>query len=126
MPLFGSDVRQRLFILSFFISCKCRNFVANTYKKMKATKLLKYDKLDSLMLHRQDDDGSRKTFYLKYVEKSGTIIEADNVVCTSVDRKRSTRRVKFLDSADASGNAQTRTLRDILILQVDEYKIIKN
>lgn len=93
---------------------------------MQTTKLLRYDKLDSLMLHRKDKDGNRKPFFLRYVEKGGAIIEADNVVCTSVDRKRSTRRVKFLNSADTSGNAQTRTLRDVLILQVDEYKIIKN
>lgn len=93
----------------------------------KATKLLRWDKLDALTIHRVDENGNRKPFFLRYVEKGGTIIEAHNVVCTSVDRRTSTRRVKFLDSLDPSdGNAQTRTLRDILFLQVDEYTIIKS
>lgn len=95
-------------------------------KRIEATKLMAWDQLDMLTIHRVDSRGNKKPFYLRYVKKDGGIIEADNVLCTSVDKKHSSRRVKFLNTEDAKGNSDTRTLRDVLILQIDEYKIVKD
>lgn len=95
-------------------------------KRIEATKTKSWDQLDMLTIHRVDIRGNRKPFYLRYVKKDGGVIESDNVICTSVDRQRSSRRVKFLNTEDARGNSETRTLRDVLILQIDEYKIIKS
>ncbi len=86
---------------------------------------MRWDRLNSLTIDRLDARGNRKPFYLRYVKKDGGIIEAHNVVCTSVDKAHSCRRVKFLDTEDVKGNCATRTLRDVLILQVDEWKIVK-
>lgn len=93
--------------------------------KHEATKTLKYNRLDRITMV-EGEDGQRVPFYLRYVSKDGELIEEDNVICTSSDHATGTRRVKFLNSQDSDRNAQTRTLRDCLILQVNETGIVKS
>lgn len=83
------------------------------------------DNLDMLMLH-EDRNHVKTPFFIRYGTKDGGRIEADNVICTSVDHAHGNRRVKFLNTLDAvSGNAETRTLRDIRIMQINQYRIEK-
>lgn len=92
--------------------------------KIQPTKTMRWDKLDALTIHKVDQQGNKRPFYLRYVKRDGGIIDTDNVLCTSVDRKKRTRRVKFLNTEDTKGNSDTRTLRDICVLQIDDYRII--
>lgn len=91
-----------------------------------ADKLLRWSQLDLVTINKKDSQGNRLPFHLVYCKKDGGIIDQDNVVCTSVDHAKGTRRVKFLDTDDGCGNAETRTLRDVLIIKIDDHKIIKN
>ena len=88
-------------------------------------KIMRWDKLDMLTINKKDAGGNRLPFYLRYCKKDGGIIDQHNVLCTSVDHNKGLRTVRFLDTADANGVAESRTLRDILILQVDNFRIIK-
>lgn len=91
----------------------------------KPTKNYAYKQLNMLTCREDEKTHDRIPWSCKYVTKQGEIIELKNIVTTSVDKQRGTRRVKLLDSGDISKNAQTRTLRDCLILQVDDWKIVK-
>ena len=48
----------------------------------------------------------------------GEVMEAKNVVCTSVDVRHKKRNIKFLDSG------QVRTIHDALVLEVNGFKIL--
>ena len=93
----------------------------------KPTKLLKYNHLDSVMCRPDKRNGGNIPVSILYCTKEGEVIEESNVVCTSVDHAKKNRRVKFMNTEDpVTKNKMTRTLRDCLILQVDEFKIIKS
>lgn len=91
----------------------------------KPTKEYAYSRIDMLTFREDPHTRERAPWSCKYVTKQGEIITLHNIVTTSIDRQRGIRRVKLLGTQDASKNAMTRTLRDCLILQVDEYRIVK-
>lgn len=89
-------------------------------------KIMRWDKLDMLTINKKDSEGNRLPFSILYVKLDGGIVEENNVICTSVDHSKGFRRCKFLNTLDAQGNAETRTLDDVGILRIDDYRIIKS
>jgi len=55
---------------------------------------------------------------MKYLCLNGEVMEAHNVVTTSVDTWNKKRTILFLDSG------QYRTIHDVLILEVNNHKIV--
>lgn len=86
---------------------------------MSEPKLLRYNHLYRLM-ERKDELGKPKSFRLKYICMDGTIMESSNVICTSVDVRHRKRNIRFVDSG------QVRTIHDVLVLEVDDFKIVVN
>lgn len=82
-------------------------------------KLMRWQHIRRLT-ERTDKQGNPVPFRLRYVTQRGSIIDQENVVTTSVDVKNKMRNVKFLDSG------QVRTIHDVLILQINDTKIIVN
>ena len=63
-------------------------------------------------------ENSEKPFSITAVKKNGELIEAENVICTSVFQKNLTVNLKFLDSQE------TRTLRAIQIIKFNDHEIV--
>lgn len=84
---------------------------------MQPTKLLKYDKL-RLLVERQDETGAYIPFDIRYCTKTGDVVESRNCICTGVNtrHKRHTYRM--------GGSGLPRTFRDVLVMQVNEYRIV--
>lgn len=81
------------------------------------TKLMRYDRL-RLLIERQDECGRRIPFDILYCTKEGKVVVGRNCICTSVDayHKRHTYRM--------GGSGLPRTFRDILVMRVNEFKIV--
>lgn len=84
---------------------------------MSEVKLLRYNHLRRVMECR-DEKGRPVPFRLKYICLDGEIMEANNVICTSVDVRHRKRNIKFVDSG------QVRTIYDVLVLEVNDKKIL--
>lgn len=83
-----------------------------------------WENLDMLTC-KQDQRGERIPFFVRYGTKDGGRRTLDNVICTSVDHDKHNRRIKLLNTQDMAGNAETLTLRDVRIMQVNDYRITK-
>lgn len=81
-------------------------------------KILHYSKL-RLLVERKDENGRPIPFSIKYVTQQGEVIEEEGVVCTSVDPRYNRRNVMFRSGI-------IRTIRDVLILRVNDYHIKVN
>lgn len=88
-------------------------------KKEKPLKLLRYQHA-RMMMERVDENGNRVPFSMRYVTMRGEIQEFKNVVTTSVNVRKRMRTIRFLDSGEQ------RTIHDVLILNVNDTKIIVN
>lgn len=77
--------------------------------------LLHYSKL-RLLVERKDEKGVPIPFSMKYVTMDGEIIDEDGCICTSVDPYYKRRNIRFKSGI-------TRTIRDVLILQINDIKI---
>lgn len=84
---------------------------------MPEQKLLRYQHIRRLA-ERTDEKGNPIPFNLKYLCLNGEVMEAKNVVTTSVDVRRKKRTILFLDSG------QYRTIHDVLILEINNHKIV--
>lgn len=84
---------------------------------MAEQRLLRYNLL-RLLTEKKDADGNPVPFDMKYICMDGEIMDARNVVTTSVDVKKRTRTILFLNSGEY------RTIHDVLVLQVNDTKII--
>lgn len=84
---------------------------------MPEQKLLKYQHIRRLA-ERTDEKGYPVPFRLKYLCLNGEVMESNNVVTTSVDVRRKKRNILFLDSG------QVRTIHDVLILEINNHKIV--
>lgn len=84
---------------------------------MNEQKLLRYQYIRRLA-ERTDEKGYPIPFRLKYLCLNGEVMEADNVVTTSVDLRHKKRNILFLDSG------QVRTIHDVLILEINNHKIV--
>lgn len=84
-------------------------------------KLLHYNKL-RLLTEKEDEHKNRVPFRMVYVTKDGNIIDADDVVTTSVQPRRKRRNVKYTEA----GQEVSRTIRDCLVMQVDDTRIISS
>ena len=71
-------------------------------------------------MERKDQTGKAVPFRLKYICMDGTVMESQKVICTSVDIRHHKRNIKFVDSG------QVRTIHDVLVLEVDDFKIVVN
>jgi hypothetical protein len=69
-------------------------------------------------MERKDERGNPVPFSFRYIKKNGEIMEGENVVCTSVDVKKKMHTIKFLESG------QVRTIHDVLLISVDDTRII--
>lgn len=84
---------------------------------MTQQKLLRYQFVRRLV-ERKDERGLPVPFRIKYVCQNGEVITGNNCITTSVDVKRKRRNIMFLDSGEV------RTLHDVLILEVNDTKIV--
>lgn len=82
-------------------------------------KLLSYKKV-GLVMEREDAEKRRIPFDCVYMAKNGRLVECENVVCIKYDIKHHRHTVQFPDSG------VVRTLRDVLLLSVNEFKIVVN
>ena len=82
-----------------------------------SSKVLNYKHV-RLLAERKDEKGAPVPFDFKYICLNGEVIEGKNVVCTSVDPKRKTRTLKFLDSG------QVRKIHDVLLMSINDTRII--
>ena len=83
----------------------------------KYTKALDYREAYKLMEAR-DEMGKPKTFDVEFISKEGIRQSAYGVVCSSVTKKKGMRRILYPESG------QYRWIHDVLILQVNETKIL--
>lgn len=67
-------------------------------------------------MERVDEQGNPVPFRLIYVTMDGEIIDEEGCICTSVDTYYKRRNIRFKSGI-------TRTIRDVLILQIDDTKI---
>lgn len=82
------------------------------------SRMLSYKRL-RLLLYRTTPDGKRIPFTIRFVShQTGELIEWHNVVCTSRNARKRTHT--FVSTVSHN----YRTVKDILILMVDNYKII--
>lgn len=79
-------------------------------------KLLSYKKL-RLLLNRYTPDGKKRPFSIRFVSKEGELIEWESVVCTSRNAAKQTHT--FVSTVSHN----YRTVKDILILMIDDVKI---
>ena len=79
-------------------------------------RMMSYRRLHTL-LYRINSRGKRIPFTLRFVTAKGELVEWRDVVCTSRNIKARTHNYISIHSHN------TRTVRDILVLMVDEYKI---
>lgn len=81
-------------------------------------KMLSYKRM-RLLLYRADSQGKRIPFSIRFVsQQTGELIEWNQVVCTSRNAKNRTHT--FISTISHN----YRTVKDILILSIDDYKII--
>lgn len=78
---------------------------------------MRYDKL-RLLIERQDATGKRLPFDIQYCTKEGEIVESKDCVCTSVNTRHKRHTYKM------GGSGLPRTFRDVLVMRVNEYKIV--
>lgn len=83
----------------------------------KPEKLLRYQYIRRLA-ERKDEMGKPVPFRLQYLCMDGTLLTGENVITTSVNVRRKMRTVKFLESGES------RTLHDVLILRINDTKIV--
>ena len=79
-------------------------------------KVLNYKHVHRLM-ERKDEDGNPIPFSFRYIKLNGEVMDAENVVCTSVNVKNRTHSVKF-------ENGQVRTIHDVLLVSIDDTRIV--
>ena len=86
---------------------------------MAHTKALHYSLLRDL-LERHDEDGERIPFSISYACMNGGIVDIQEpcVICIGVDTRHKTRTLKFTNSSEI------RTVHDVLILRVNDTKIV--
>lgn len=85
-----------------------------------------------LLTMKHGQDGMPVPFRLEYLCKDGSIMKEDNVVCVRRNKENGTRDIMLLNTKDNSDyakahgldRAQVRTIRDCLIMRVNDYKII--
>lgn len=82
-------------------------------------KILRYQHAKMLM-ERKDEEGNRVPFNMRYVTMQGEIQEFKNVITTSVNVRKRMRNIRFIESGEQ------RTIHDVLILSVNDTKIIVN
>lgn len=80
-------------------------------------KLLRYQFIRHIA-ERRDEEGKPVPFRLEYICMDGTLLKAENVVTTSVNVRKKTRTVKFLNSGEV------RTLHDVLIRKINDTLIV--
>lgn len=91
--------------------------VRNFNLRVNPNRLLSYKRM-RILLNRLDPRGKRIPFTIRFVsQKDGQLIEWHNVVCTSRNAKNRTHTFFSTESHNY------RTVKDILILMVDDYKI---
>lgn len=119
-------------IVSYFVSCHsailalwlihdCMNVVGRKGKP----KILDIKMLHMVM--ERKSGGDRVPFSIVYLCRDGSIMSEDRVVCVGVNRRKGTRTLQFLSSAERVGESvryQTRTIRDCLVLMVDDFKVV--
>lgn len=93
------------------LTCKCFDLRAHP------NKMLSYRKM-RLLLCRISPNGRRIPFRIRFVSMDGELIEWHNVVCTSRNAKNRTHTFVSTESHNY------RTVKDILILMIDDTKII--
>ena len=86
---------------------------------MKKQKLLRYQYL-RMLTEQVDERGDRVPFDVRYLCKDGTVTWLRQVVTISVNTRRKRRKVKSLVSGEI------RELHDVLVLQVNDTKIVVN
>lgn len=86
---------------------------------MKQQKLLRYQYL-RMLTEQVDERGERVPFDVRYLCKDGTVTWLRQVVTISVNVRRKRRKVKSLVSGEI------RELHDVLVLQVNDTKIVVN
>lgn len=80
-------------------------------------RLLSYKRM-RILLNRVDSRGRRIPFDIKFVSlKDGQLVEWKNVVCTSRNTKKRTHTYFSTESHNY------RTVKDILVMMIDDYKI---
>lgn len=79
-------------------------------------KLLSYRKM-RVLLYRLTPEGKRRPFRLRFVSMEGELIEWENVVCTSRNVKKRTHT--YLSTVSHN----YRTVKDCLVLMIDDIKI---
>ena len=92
------------------LSCKSFNLKAHP------NRLLSYRKM-RLLLYRMDSTGRRVPFRIRFVSQQGELIEWRNVVCTSRNVKKRSHTFISIESHNY------RTVKDILIMMIDDVKI---
>lgn len=85
-------------------------------------KILHYSKVRLLTENRNVDD-ERLPFDLVYVTRDGKILNIKEATVTSVEPSNHRRRIKFKDE---NGEEISRTIRDCLIMQIDDTRITAN
>ena len=93
-------------------------YLNEEYKVRRKTNLsLIHYKDVRLLMERVDRKGNRVPFYLEYCTKTGVVEKHEGVICTSVEPKYHRRRVMFRSGV-------SRTIRDVLVLRVDDTRVI--
>lgn len=80
-------------------------------------KLLRYNQVRRLV-ERKDEQGNPIPFKLDYICMNGDHMIAENVITTSVNTRKRTRTIKFLNSGEV------RTIHDVLIRKIDDTLIV--
>ncbi len=78
--------------------------------------LLSYRKL-SLLVNRYTQSGHKRPFTIRFVSSHGELIEWKEVVCTS--RNARARTHTYISTVSHN----YRTIKDVLVLMVDDYKV---
>lgn len=81
------------------------------------TRLMKYDKL-RLLIEREDENGRKIPFDILYCTKEGKVIANKGCICTGVDTRHRRHTYRM------GGSGLPRTFRDVLVMRVNEYKIV--
>lgn len=85
--------------------------------RVNPNRMLSYRRM-RILLYRLDSRGKRIPFTIRFVSlKDGQLIEWRNVVCTSRNPKKRTHTFFSTESHNY------RTIKDILIMTIDDYKI---
>lgn len=90
----------------------CRSFNLSAHPN----KLLSYRKMRAL-LYRLDRTGRRIPFRIRFVSSEGELVDWHNVVCTSRNAKKRTHTFVSIESHNY------RTVKDVLVMMIDDIKI---